>query len=183
MVRAVAKETEFICEGLRALVTPYGTLVTGTKPAQIIPDGTNHALGFILTLSRITKDAARAETAPPRVSDSVYGSLMQYSFVKESPPRQAAKPVKTQRMPSGEETVQPKVVGAPSAHGRPKEKKVDRSNMRRPGPYSAPKVMESDGVQKPKVGALYQVSLRCVQRSGPTACVKRSSPSSVRTVS
>ena len=61
--RSLAKERQFICESLRVLPSPHEPPATGARPPRVLLEGVRHAFGVTLTLCRIAKCAARAESA------------------------------------------------------------------------------------------------------------------------
>ena len=80
LVRAVAKEREFICEAMRVLFTPYAPSIKGLAPPGVRPEGLVQTLAIFRTLSRMVKDAARVETPFLRVFDACYGYLLKYNI-------------------------------------------------------------------------------------------------------
>ena len=79
LARAVATEREFICDSIRAFYAPHAVAGKGLAPPGIRPEGLVCALGAPRALSRMVKDAARAETPSLRASDACYGYLIKYN--------------------------------------------------------------------------------------------------------
>ena len=110
LVRAVAQEREFVCEALRTLYAPCSPSGHGLAPTVIRSGGLATALGIIRTLSRIVKDAARAETPSLRVLRACYAYLLKYN-----------QPLST----AGVASVAPKVAPPPAAAQLPRASKPD----------------------------------------------------------
>ena len=72
LVRAVADEREDIYEATHFLRTPYAPPGKGLAPPM--------PFGVLRTLSRMVKDAARAETPFWRVCDARYGYMLKYNM-------------------------------------------------------------------------------------------------------
>ena len=141
LVRAVASEREFICEAMRTLVTPYAPPGKGLAPPSILPEGLIQTLAALRTLSRMVKDAARAETPPLRVSDARYGYLLKYNVpVSKGPQDLAAGP-----QPASKHEALPAPQRKDAVEAKPAGRGGDRSRPRSPRASPTGTALQSNG--------------------------------------
>ena len=149
LARAVASEREFICEAMRILFTPYAPPGKGLAPPTIRPEGLIQTLAVPRTLSRMAKDAARAETPFLRVFDARYGYLSKYNAPAPKGSQDASivpLPVKKREVaaaPRRKGSVEPKSKHRTSGRSRPRSprparKKRDARNRHSRSPRRRP---------------------------------------------
>ena len=149
LVRVAANRREFVCESMRILFAPRVPSGKGLLPPAIRPAGMSNMLGALHTLSRMAKDAGRAETPFLRVSDARYGYWLKYNMpvskgqvssanAPKSPqpkePQSAAPPkphsdgpIAKQSEPNREQgppITEPRAIVAPAARVEPAERVV-----------------------------------------------------------
>ena len=156
LVRAVASAREFICEALRILFTPYAPPSKSLAPPSIRPEGLIQTLAALRTLSRMVKDAARAETPFLRVCDACYGYLLKYNMPVSKGPQDVAvapQPAPRREAPSAPQStdaVEAKPAGRTGDRSRPRSPRASRKKRggqkrRRPrSPRRRPQAPASD---------------------------------------
>ena len=73
-------ESGFLRHALRILFTPYDPSCKFARVLKVFPEGMNHALRIVTTLSRVAKAAARLEASYLRYLDARHGYLTKYSL-------------------------------------------------------------------------------------------------------